>query len=116
MHTRVAVPLAALALLLVTQLLWSWLVRQPAPGSTAHPPPRRELGILAPVYSMRAETNDAGIGNFGHLRQLADVALVSGATVVGTLPLVATFPDQPSPYSPASRRAWNSAESRSIAR
>ena len=73
----------------------------------AHPPPDRQLGVMAPVYSMRSARHDTGIGNFGHLRQLADMALVSGASVVGTLPLVATFPDQPSPYAPASRRAWN---------
>jgi 4-alpha-glucanotransferase len=73
----------------------------------AHPAPLNEIGVLAPVYSMRSEHNDTGIGNFSHLEQLADVALVTGTNVVGTLPLVATFPDQPSPYSPASRRAWN---------
>ncbi|MDJ0924732.1 MAG: 4-alpha-glucanotransferase [Acidimicrobiia bacterium] len=78
-----------------------------AAPTLAHTPPRRELGILAPVYSIRAADQDTGIGHFGHLRQLADLALVSGATVIGTLPLVATFSDQPSPYSPASRRAWN---------
>jgi 4-alpha-glucanotransferase len=33
--------------------------------------------------------------------------LVTGAEVIGTLPITATFPDQPSPYAPASRRAWN---------
>ncbi|MDJ0496641.1 MAG: 4-alpha-glucanotransferase, partial [Acidimicrobiia bacterium] len=73
----------------------------------AHAAPDRQLGVMAPVYSMRSGQHDTGIGNFGHLRQLADMALVSGASVVGTLPLVATFPDQPSPYAPASRRAWN---------
>jgi 4-alpha-glucanotransferase len=73
----------------------------------AHPGPRRKLGILAPVYSMRSTNQDTGIGNFGHLGQLADAALITGADIVGTLPLVATFPDQPSPYSPATRRAWN---------
>ncbi len=51
--------------------------------------------------------NDTGVGNFGHLGQLADTAMVTGSTVIGSLPLVATFPDQPSPYAPASRRAWN---------
>ncbi len=77
-----------------------------APGQ-AHEAPQRALGVMAPVYSMRSERNDTGIGHFGHLEQLADAALITGATVVGTLPLVATFPDEPSPYSPASRRAWN---------
>ncbi len=73
----------------------------------AHPAPHHALGVMAPLYSMRSATGDTGIGNFTHLEQLADAAMVTGATVVGTLPLVATFPDQPSPYSPASRRAWN---------
>jgi 4-alpha-glucanotransferase len=73
----------------------------------AHPAPQRKVGILAPVYSLRSEESDIGIGHFGLLRQLADIALVAGTSVVGTLPLVATFPDQPSPYAPASRRAWN---------
>ncbi len=69
--------------------------------------PDRALGVMAPVYSMRSRNNDTGVGNFGHLDQLADTAMVTGATVIGSLPLVATFPDQPSPYAPASRRAWN---------
>ncbi len=73
----------------------------------AHKAPERALGVMAPVYSMRSGKGDTGIGNFGHLEQLADAAMVTGAKVIGTLPLVATFPDQPSPYSPASRRAWN---------
>ncbi|MDX2342702.1 MAG: 4-alpha-glucanotransferase [Acidimicrobiia bacterium] len=75
--------------------------------SQAHEVPRNKLGLLAPAYSMRSADCDTGIGNFGHLQQLADTALITGAHIVGTLPLVATFPDQPSPYSPASRRAWN---------
>lgn len=73
----------------------------------APPAPERALGVMAPVYSMRSDTNDTGIGNLGHLGQLADTAMVTGTTVIGSLPLVATFPDQPSPYAPASRRAWN---------
>jgi 4-alpha-glucanotransferase len=73
----------------------------------AYEGPQAELGVTAPVYSMRSRENDTGIGNFSHLEQLADLGLVAGANVIGTLPLVATFPDQPSPYSPASRRAWN---------
>jgi len=69
--------------------------------------PTGALGIMAPTYSMRSERGDSGIGTFRHLAQLADIGLVTGASVIGTLPLVATFPDEPSPYSPASRRAWN---------
>jgi 4-alpha-glucanotransferase len=73
----------------------------------AHPAPSRAFGLVAPVYSLRSEHGDTGIGHYGHLGELADTSLVVGTAVVGTLPLVATFPDQPSPYSPASRRAWN---------
>lgn len=69
--------------------------------------PQRAFGVVAPVYSLRTSSNDTGIGSFGLLGQLADAALVTGTEVIGTLPLVATFPDQPSPYAPASRRAWN---------
>ncbi len=32
----------------------------------AHPAPLNEIGVLAPVYSMRSEHNDTGIGNFSH--------------------------------------------------
>lgn len=74
---------------------------------TAAPAPASAIGIAAPVYSLRTATADTGIGNLGLLRQLADLGLEAGAEVIGTLPLVATFPDQPSPYAPASRRAWN---------
>ncbi len=73
----------------------------------AHAAPERALGIMAPIYSMRSDKRDVGTGNFGHLKQLADIGMITGADVIGTMPLVATFPDQPSPYSPASRRAWN---------
>jgi 4-alpha-glucanotransferase len=69
--------------------------------------PQRALGIMAPVYSIRSEHNDTGIGRYSHLGQLADTAMITGVSVIGTLPLVATFADQPSPYAPASRRAWN---------
>lgn len=90
--------------LLIGSVTESLIISAPV---TAHPAPRQALGVVAPVYSLRTEQHDTGIGNYGLLGQLADVSLVTGATVVGTLPLVATFPDQPSPYSPASRRAWN---------
>ncbi|MDJ0664208.1 MAG: 4-alpha-glucanotransferase [Acidimicrobiia bacterium] len=73
----------------------------------AHEAPLSALGVSAPVYAMRSAEADSGVGTYSHLEQLADLGLVTGAAVVGTLPIVATFPDQPSPYAPASRRAWN---------
>ena len=73
----------------------------------AHDAPRNALGVNAPVYALRSADVDTGVGSYTHLEQLADLGLVTGAAVIGTLPVVATFADQPSPYAPASRRAWN---------
>lgn len=73
----------------------------------AHPAPTGVLGLISPAYSLRRSTPDRGIGSIGDLRALADVCHESGVEVVGTLPMLAAFPDHPSPYAPASRRAWN---------
>jgi len=73
----------------------------------AFSPPNGMAGLIAPTYSLRESTPDAGVGTVRNLRQLADLCSDVGVAVVGTLPLLAAFPDQPSPYSPASRRAWN---------
>lgn len=74
---------------------------------TAAPVPRDALGLLSPTYSLRSASHDQGIGTISELRRLADLCHDAGVQVVGTLPLLAAFPDEPSPYSPASRRAWN---------
>lgn len=73
----------------------------------AHPAPRGVTGLISPTYSMRASGQDAGVGTVRQLRRFADICAGVGVEVVGTLPLLAAFPDQPSPYAPASRRAWN---------
>ncbi len=74
----------------------------------AHPTPRGVLGLISPTYSLRrSAAEDVGVGTLSELAGLADVCLDAGVAVVGTLPLLAAFPDQPSPYAPASRRAWN---------
>ena len=69
----------------------------------------REWGVFLPLYALRsAELN--GIGNFRGLSRLCDWAAELRASYVGTLPLLATFLDQPfeaSPYSPVSRLFWN---------
>jgi len=75
--------------------------------SRAHHSPRDVLGLVAPTYSLRRLHTDAGVGSVGDLAALAELCHVVGVDVVGTLPLLAAFDDQPSPYSPASRRAWN---------
>jgi 4-alpha-glucanotransferase len=51
-----------------------------------------------------------GVGDFGDLARLADWVGECGGRVVGTLPLLAAFldePFEPSPYAPVSRLFWN---------
>ena len=70
---------------------------------------RRLWGIAAQLYLLRSDT-DWGIGDFGDLRQLVELAAEHGADVIGLNPLHAMFPDDPehaSPYSPASRLLLN---------
>ena len=76
-----------------------------APMRATHGPDHAS-GLIAPMYSLRGEV-DSGIGTLSDLRSLADLCSDAGIEVVGTLPLLAAFDDEPSPYAPASRRAWN---------
>jgi len=64
---------------------------------------RRLWGFMAQLYGLRSERN-WGIGDFGDLRRLIEIAAGLGAAVVGVNPLHAT---QGSPYSPSSRHALN---------
>jgi 4-alpha-glucanotransferase len=71
---------------------------------------RRGWGVFAPVYALRTHRNDPLPGDLGDLSALANWAAGLGAAVVGTLPLLSAFldePYEPSPYSPVSRRFWN---------
>ena len=66
-------------------------------------------GVFIPVYALRSESN-WGVGDFGDLRTLMEWVHTRGGSLVGTLPLLATFLDEPfhlSPYSPVSRLFWN---------
>ena len=70
---------------------------------------RRLWGIAAQLYLLRSGS-DWGIGDFGDLRHLVELAADRGADVIGLNPLHAMFPDDPehaSPYSPASRLLLN---------
>jgi 4-alpha-glucanotransferase len=75
--------------------------------AAAHQAPTGVLGLISPTYSLRASDADGGIGTVRDLRALADLCDRAGVAVIGTLPVLAAFDDQPSPYAPASRRAWN---------
>jgi 4-alpha-glucanotransferase len=70
-------------------------------------PTARRWGVFAPVSGLH---DDSGRADLGCLDRLAAWAGRAGAAVVGTLPLLATFldePCEPSPYVPVSRRWWN---------
>lgn len=66
-----------------------------SPGAT-----EREWGVFAPLHGLAPEPVYADLDRLG--------AWVSslGGRVVATLPLLATFPWDPSPYAPISRSAW----------
>ena len=69
----------------------------------------RIWGIAAQLYLLRSDT-DWGIGDYGDLCGLVDLAAGHGADLVGLNPLHALFPDVPqeaSPYSPSSRLLLN---------
>jgi len=73
----------------------------------AHPAPQHALGLIAPMYSLAGPSVNHGIGTIAELDTMADMCQDVGIEIIGTLPLLATFPDQPSPYAPVSRRAWS---------
>ena len=63
----------------------------------------RVWGFMVQLYGMRSQRN-WGVGDFGDLRALVELAAGLGAGVVGVNPLHAAYV---SPYSPSSRHALN---------
>lgn len=69
----------------------------------------RSLGFFLPLHALRTG-DDWGIGSFTDLRALIRWCRDREGEALGTLPLFATFLDEPfdpSPYAPVSRRMWN---------
>jgi 4-alpha-glucanotransferase len=71
----------------------------------------RRWGVFAPVYGL-ASAHSGQAGDLGTLRELCDAVGRRGGRYVAVLPLLAAFlgdadPFAFSPYSPASRLAWN---------
>lgn len=75
----------------------------------ASPQPLKTWGGFLPLYAVRS-ARDWGAGDFEDLENLIGWVQGLGGGLVGTLPLLAAFldePCEPSPYSPASRLFWN---------
>ena len=73
-------------------------------------PHPRVWGLSVQLYAVRSRAN-WGMGDFGDLRELVQLAARAGADFVGINPLHALFPhapEQASPYSPSSRQ-WTQA-------
>jgi len=69
----------------------------------------RVWGPAVQLYALRSERN-WGIGDFGDLAKLVELAAERGAGIIGLNPLHALFPHNPahaSPYSPSSRLQLN---------
>ena len=66
-------------------------------------------GVFLPLYALRT-ARDWGVGDFTDLGNFIGWMQDRGGGIVGTLPLLAAYLDEPlepSPYSPASRLFWN---------
>lgn len=73
------------------------------------PAPTRTWGVFAPIHALRS-ARSWGTGDLKDLETLVNRASAWGAGAVSTLPLLASFledPFDPSPYAPASRLFWN---------
>ncbi|MCC6473998.1 MAG: 4-alpha-glucanotransferase [Burkholderiales bacterium] len=93
-------PVAQSALLAVPSRGW-----QPAAVELG----ARLWGVSVQLYGLRSARN-WGIGDFGDLTALIEIAAARGASAVGLNPLHALFDHDPqrcSPYSPSSRAALN---------
>ncbi|MFC1967880.1 4-alpha-glucanotransferase [Chloroflexota bacterium] len=69
----------------------------------------RSFGVFLPLYALHTQRS-WGSGDFSDLQTLIAWVAGIGGRVVATLPLLATFLDEPlepSPYLPASRLLWN---------
>lgn len=72
-------------------------------------PGKKIWGLFLPLYALHSRRS-WGAGDFSDLEQLYRFVAGLGGGVVGTLPLHASYldePFEPSPYSPISRLFWN---------
>jgi 4-alpha-glucanotransferase len=72
----------------------------------AYAPRNKTWGVFTPLYAAHTRRS-WGAGDLGDLLQYASWVDHYGGSVVATLPMLAAFDDEPSPYSPVSRLFWN---------
>jgi 4-alpha-glucanotransferase len=77
-----------------------------APRHAPAPRRSRTWGVFLPVYALRSERT-MGIADLGDVERLLTAIDGLGGSLVGSTPLLAAFPGEPSPYAPASRLFWN---------
>jgi 4-alpha-glucanotransferase len=69
----------------------------------------KRWGLFCPLYALHSERS-WGAGDFSDLAQLNEFTAQHGGHAVATLPMLASFLDEPfnpSPYAPVSRLFWN---------
>jgi 4-alpha-glucanotransferase len=77
-----------------------------AAPARAHAPREKTWGLFLPLYAAHTRRS-WGAGDLSDLLAYASWIDHHGGGVVATLPMLAAFDDEPSPYSPISRLFWN---------
>lgn len=79
-----------------------------APQAT-NSPEKRRWGVFVPLYALHRQERP-GIGHLGDLEALTTWVAQQGGEMVGILPILASYLDEPfapGPYAPVSRLFWN---------
>jgi 4-alpha-glucanotransferase len=87
----------------------SYLIAAPLHAYTPADCQAKRWGLFCPLYALHSERS-WGAGDFSDLDQLAEFTAAHGGHAVATLPMLASFLDEPfnpSPYAPVSRLFWN---------
>ncbi len=77
-----------------------------APRHAPSPARTRSWGVFLPVYALRTE-HTLGIADLADVERMLTAVDSLGGSMLGSTPLLAAFPTEPSPYAPASRLFWN---------
>lgn len=86
----------------------SFLISAP-PQAYAPSDGKKRWGLFCPLYALDS-ARGCGAGDFTDLNQLVEFTAGLGGHAVATLPMLASFLDEPfnpSPYAPVSRLFWN---------